>query len=917
MRLAGDDQKAVGTTCGLFNEDVSGVQEERFRVDRRKLEQMLQGGAPDGGPRTAEDFFRKIMEETDTQISWPSKLKIGAKSKKDPHIKICGRPEAVSGAREKILEVLDTKKNRVTLKMDVSYTDHSHIIGKGGNNIQQVMDETGCHIHFPDSNRTSLAEKSNQVSIAGQATEAEKARCRIRELLPLVFSFQLPSTGFQAPPDPSSQTLLMLQQKYGFTMSVRQWSCGSNTIIVIRGCRKDFHRIRQGVSELMEYLTGNNMPGLPVTLSLEISPQHHSFVMGRNGYNIRLIIQHSGAAIAFPDVKVPTSSGGESLTTMQPNKSTVTITGQLDCVYLAWQELMGFLPLVLMFDLKDGQDVEPVVIHSLMEQLKVNITLRPKPKQNGKSVTVRGAERDSRALFEVRRQLLGLDRSDVPLCCEKHAFSLFLSSMSMNGGNSPQDQLVRELSKITGSIGDGIPATANPANSVFLLNNLQTSSHLPLNSLPFTPANSLQNPHFSTFLSLFTQFLQSTNTPAISYNHLLPVSSQNYSNSIDVNKRNNWPVYGGNYFDPRTSSSVERGFSGSSRSSSISSPSISPRQSPVHSICLDPSIQHGFSDDKNTLNSDEAKPYGWEKQPSFPVTTVGPRPIAGRGLSVDKEDTLGLAGLSMSVAAGGPSLSRTMSTSSLASGSLDQCRENTNRCDLRTVGCERAFKHAFPFDYEEGKFQATRAMQRPVSAQARVPTSVWAGQGFSKSTPEYLFRDKLRECRNRDVFEALKEEHYDLSSEWGFSQRDQTDMQNFKPVDQHSHFQNGDGPFCNSNYFDSVYPKVPAAMLREVIDLPELFRKLGLMKYTDVFIQNEIDLGIFLTLTDKDLQKLGIPYSPKLKMLNAISELTSQPTMTARGKIKGFSAAPGAEWHSLLSRLDRERPSSKFVDLQW
>lgn len=49
--------------------------------------------------------------------------------------------------------------------MDVSHTEHSHVIGKGGNNIKKVMEETGCHIHFPDSNRNNQAEKSNQVSV--------------------------------------------------------------------------------------------------------------------------------------------------------------------------------------------------------------------------------------------------------------------------------------------------------------------------------------------------------------------------------------------------------------------------------------------------------------------------------------------------------------------------------------------------------------------------------------------------------------------------------------------------------------------------------------------------------------------------------------------------------------------------------
>lgn len=50
--------------------------------------------------------------------------------------------------------------------MDVAYTEHSHVIGKGGGNIKKVMEVTSCHIHFPDSNRHNAAgEKSNQVRI--------------------------------------------------------------------------------------------------------------------------------------------------------------------------------------------------------------------------------------------------------------------------------------------------------------------------------------------------------------------------------------------------------------------------------------------------------------------------------------------------------------------------------------------------------------------------------------------------------------------------------------------------------------------------------------------------------------------------------------------------------------------------------
>ena len=69
--------------------------------------------------------------------------------------------------------------------MEVSYTDHSHIIGRGGSTISRVREETSCHIHFPDLNRTNQTEKSNLVTVAGELTGVEMARARIRVITPI------------------------------------------------------------------------------------------------------------------------------------------------------------------------------------------------------------------------------------------------------------------------------------------------------------------------------------------------------------------------------------------------------------------------------------------------------------------------------------------------------------------------------------------------------------------------------------------------------------------------------------------------------------------------------------------------------------------------------------------------------------
>uniref|UniRef100_A0A6G1S7Z9 Protein bicaudal C 1-B n=1 Tax=Aceria tosichella TaxID=561515 RepID=A0A6G1S7Z9_9ACAR len=396
------DFELVSTSDGLI--------EERVKVDRKRFEQMLGENSTIGCD--ADSFFQRVMSSTNTQIMWPPKLKPGTKSKKDPHVRITGSPNSINAAKEIIFEQLDTRRNRVTLKMDVAFTDHSHIIGKGGRSIQRVMDETGCHIHFPDSNRTNTAEKSNQVSIAGSAEGVEQSRCRIREMLPITLQFDLPlNNGLHSPPtlDPQSPQLQAIQQTYGITITFRYdgSKCNNNSYfassriitVAIRGARSHLFGLRQGLSVLIEYLTGfrGNTIIVPLTMTIDVAVQHHSFIAGRANCNLTSIMQSTGATITMPD--------------NISSKTTIALRGpNFESVYNAWQELLGHLPLILIFDLKEGQDLDPTQVTRLMEQMRqISILIKPKQRQNTKSIVVRGPEKDSRLLFEVRKQLLKLD----------------------------------------------------------------------------------------------------------------------------------------------------------------------------------------------------------------------------------------------------------------------------------------------------------------------------------------------------------------------------------------------------------------------------------------------------------------------------------------------------------------------------
>ncbi|XP_072945102.1 protein bicaudal C [Epargyreus clarus] len=392
-----EDLQKLAVILGLNSAE--DVYQERFRVDRRRLEAMLAENLEES--QTAQVFFHRVMDETNTLINWPARLKIGARSKKDPHVRIAGRPDDVKLAREKIMQLLDTRSNRVTMKIDVSYTDHSHIIGKGGLTIKRVMEETGCHIHFPDSNRTSTMEKSNQVSIAGDMERVERARARVRALTPLVFCFELPITASSQPlPDINSPYVQQIQDQYNVQVMLRNRPKLHANLLVVKGVQWEVQAAMEATGLLMSYMCGPLASQTQVQMTLEISPMHHSVVVGRGAEQLKVIMKGTGTQIMFPDADDPNIPA--------IRKSCVTITGQIKDVYTARQQLVGSLPLVVIFDVSDEAcRIETDAATKLMQKHNVYISVRRKPKQGIASIVIKGIERCAGDIYEARRELLG------------------------------------------------------------------------------------------------------------------------------------------------------------------------------------------------------------------------------------------------------------------------------------------------------------------------------------------------------------------------------------------------------------------------------------------------------------------------------------------------------------------------------
>ncbi|XP_035017587.1 bicaudal C homolog 2 [Hippoglossus stenolepis] len=828
-----DEEDAGGRSSVPGQENARGQSldpdwlEERFRIDRKKLENMLY--APKhGDAETGEEFFERVMRETNTQVKWPSKLKIGAKSKKDPHVKVEGKRPNVLEAKKKILEVLETRVNKVTLKMDVAYTEHSHVIGKGGGNIKKVMEVTSCHIHFPDSNRhNATGEKSNQVSIAGPIEGVEEARRKIRDLQPLSLTFDLPVTLVpQSLPEAGSPLIQQVMQTLGVSVSFRAvppqpqaqppfyGSC-----CTVWGLQGNAAAVKKGTCILMDLLLGSEVTGI-VSSQLDVTSQQHLFLLGQNGAHFLSVMHQTQTQIILPDLSAPQSP------------PSLLIQGSPDGVCLARQQLMDCLPVCLMFDMREDGEADPCKLAQMMQDLGVFISVKPKVKQTSKSVVVKGLERNISCLFEARRLLLGLESC--------------------------------ETAKL-------IEATPDPMLSGSGLTNYW------LNML-------LQQ------LRLSEQGFVSAPTPEVLTGTKLRPSAP-----------------------PGLTSHAEEGRTGLKGADSR----------PLEKI-LENEDQSGQSEDESSeviMSSSEVR--------DAINSSIGRMGLMARRGSLQGPEIVKVFGQGRRHSTGQALTYRLLNTE--MEGARNEWRNSLRRDMMLALDVHTDSSKAEDYDYEKKKLLATRAMQRkPVVTEVQTPTDTWSGLGFSKSMPAEAIKE-LRNIGRRcykpylstststsqqqpwaaqtgKVFNGSNSENWrdrraSASSFLPVSSSSSSSSPSSSPSSPASTLSSSTSSFpdfvssmkrgriekppesflsssgsyfegmCSSRRASTCSQRSPSPQITD--DLPELLHQLGLIKYIDVFEQQEIDYQTFLTLSDEDLKEVGVStFGARRKMLLAISDLT-------------------------------------------
>lgn len=291
------------------------------------------------------------------------------------------------------------------MKLNVSYRDHSFIIGKCGKSIKNIMDETKTHIHFPDSNRFNKHEKSNQVSFTGPVEGVEKARARVRKSSPLVLQFELPvMSNEQKLPEVDSPAIKDICVKFEVQVSYSHRSKLHATSVLVKGCESNHVNVKRATQVLISQFCKDVGTPIEVSIHMDISPQYHFIVKGKENRNLKKIMELTKTKVIFPDLND---------TNFSPlRRCQISITGMIDGVCSARDLIIGNLPVALMFEYPE-KNIDLDEITEMNKVLDVFITVRSKSHHGSLCIVVKGIEKYVNDIYEARNKILKLNQPTI------------------------------------------------------------------------------------------------------------------------------------------------------------------------------------------------------------------------------------------------------------------------------------------------------------------------------------------------------------------------------------------------------------------------------------------------------------------------------------------------------------------------
>lgn len=234
--------------------------------------------------------------------------------------------------------VIQMEEENFQIQVPIFKQFHKNIIGKGGATIKKIREETSTKIDLPLEN-----SDSDVIVITGEKQNAEAAKSKImaiqNELANIVsVEIDISHKHHNSIIGAKGRLIRSIMDECG-GVNIRFPPEGSSSDkVTIRGPKEDVEKAKK---QLLELATEKRATGF--TTECRAKPEHHKFLIGRGGTNIRQFRDKYDVRVIFPSAK-------------DDDQELITIVGRQDCVEKAKDELMRMIK-----DLEDTVEDEMTI----------------------------------------------------------------------------------------------------------------------------------------------------------------------------------------------------------------------------------------------------------------------------------------------------------------------------------------------------------------------------------------------------------------------------------------------------------------------------------------------------------------------------------------------------------------------------
>ncbi|ORY80183.1 hypothetical protein LY90DRAFT_500566 [Neocallimastix californiae] len=221
-------------------------------------------------------------------------------------VKIYGLESAVKNAYRQLMEssLLKTHTQESIFQLELALEQRDYINGKKNGKINKIIKSSGCKITFQDYNRYNmLIDLCNQHS-----AKALEGLAMLEDEIPAELSFYIPESFHKRIIGVGGKNIQRIMKKFGvyvkFSNAEEFKELGgyfeNNDNVIARTPSKNSANLESLKQAILE-LVNPNKEKKDITITTRIPRQFHSYVTGKNAYNINNIEKEYKVKINFPE----------------------------------------------------------------------------------------------------------------------------------------------------------------------------------------------------------------------------------------------------------------------------------------------------------------------------------------------------------------------------------------------------------------------------------------------------------------------------------------------------------------------------------------------------------------------------------------------------------------------------------------